>query len=106
MLARNEDLGGAIHTIQSLEARFNRWFHYPYVFLNDQAFDDTFIKSVSEMVSGPVHFGTVPPAMWGFPAEMDEMRAKAAMKEQGDHGVKYGALESYHHMCRFFAGLE
>lgn len=36
MLARNGDLDDVRHTINSVEDRFNRWFHYPYVFLNDE----------------------------------------------------------------------
>lgn len=104
MLARNEDIEGAVHTIKSIETHFNKWFHYPYIMLNEQPFDDSFIDRINKVVSGPVNFGTIPPEMWGFPTGMDEARAKASMKKQGDRGIKYGGLESYHHMCRFFAG--
>lgn len=104
MLARNEDIEGAIHTINSIETRFNKWFHYPYILLNEQPFNGSFIERINEVASGPVQFGTVPTEMWGFPAGMDQARAKASMKKQGDRGIKYGGVESYHHMCRFFAG--
>lgn len=104
MLARNDDIEGAIHTIDSIESHFNKWFHYPYILLNDLPFNDTFINRIEKAASGNVQHGTIPPNMWGFPSGMDQARAKASMRMQGNRGVKYGDVESYHHMCRFFAG--
>lgn len=42
MLARNDDMDGAVASINQLEQRFNRKYNYPYVFLNDVPFDDKF----------------------------------------------------------------
>ena len=46
MLARNSDVEGAAIAIQSLESRFNQWFGYPYVFLNDKPWDNNFEKKI------------------------------------------------------------
>ena len=44
ILARNTDLVGAVRSIREIEDRFNRNYHYPYVFLNDEPFSDEFQK--------------------------------------------------------------
>lgn len=42
ILVRNEEILPMIETLKQLEDRFNRQYHYPYVFLNDQPFDEDF----------------------------------------------------------------
>ena len=105
MLARNKELDGVIQSIKSVERHFNRWYHYPYVFLNDGDFDDTFKDTVRNYTSGTVEFGRVGPDMWGFPDWVDPKVAKEGIAKQGDAAVMYGGLESYHFMCRFYSGF-
>ncbi|GKT96032.1 alpha-1,2mannosyltransferase KTR1 [Colletotrichum tofieldiae] len=95
VLARNKELDGVIQSIKSIERHFNRWYHYPYVFLNDGDFNETF-KEV---------FGKVGPEMWGYPDWIDHKVAKEGIAKQGDAAVMYGGLESYHAMCRFYSGF-
>ena len=106
MLARNQELNGAVKSIKSLEKQFNRWFHYPIVFLNDDPWEQSFIDALTRVASGKVQFEVIAKdsGMWGFPEWMDEDDAKAAIARQGVRGIKYGGLESYHHMCRFNSG--
>ena len=106
MLARNSELDGAVRSIVSLEKQFNRWFHYPIVFLNDQPWDDRFVSALTEVASGKVQFEVISDksGMWGFPDWIDEEKAMADIASQGAQGIKYGGQESYHHMCRFNAG--
>lgn len=87
-----------------MERHFNRWYHYPYVFLNDAEFDDNFKETVRNYTSGPVEFGKVEPGTWGFPDWIDEKVAKEGIAKQGDAAVMYGGMESYHFMCRFYSG--
>lgn len=47
MLARNGDLPGVVKSIKQMEDRFNKRFHYPYVFLNEEAFSDKFKECVT-----------------------------------------------------------
>jgi mannosyltransferase len=105
ILARNKELDGVIQSIKSVERHFNRWYHYPYVFLNDGDFNETFKETVSNYTSGHVEFGKVGPEMWGFPDWVDERVAKEGIAKQGDAAVMYGGLESYHKMCRFYSGF-
>ncbi|EGO57303.1 glycosyltransferase family 15 protein [Neurospora crassa] len=105
VLARNKELDGVIQSIKSIERHFNRWYHYPYVFLNDGDFDDTFKDTVKNYTSAPVEFGKVGPDMWGFPDWVDPKVAKEGIAKQGDAAVMYGGMESYHSMCRFYSGF-
>ena len=106
MLARNEDLAAAARSIDLVERRFNRWFHYPVVFLNDAPWDDRFVSTLSARVSGGARFEVLPNTSWGFPdgVDFDVAAARASFTRQERTGVRYGGSESYHHMCRFFSG--
>ena len=42
MLARNSELEGAVSSVRQLEENFNRRYHYPWVFLNDEPFSEEF----------------------------------------------------------------
>ena len=42
MLARNSELEGAVSSVRQLEEKFNRRYHYPWVFLNEEPFTDEF----------------------------------------------------------------
>ncbi|CAI6332765.1 unnamed protein product [Periconia digitata] len=105
VLARNSELDGVIQSIKSIERHFNRWFHYPYVFLNDGDFNQTFIDTVENYTSAAVEWGKITPDMWGFPDWVDPAVAKEGIRKQGDAAIMYGGMESYHHMCRFYSGF-
>jgi mannosyltransferase len=104
MLARNSELEGVLYSIDSIERHFNRWFNYPYVFLNDEMFNSTFKAAVINATSSPVQFGKVDRTMFGFPDWVDQSWAKEGIASQGDRAIMYGGMESYHHMCRFYSG--
>ncbi|EFX05194.1 alpha-mannosyltransferase [Grosmannia clavigera kw1407] len=105
VLARNKELEGVIQSVKSIERHFNRWYHYPYVFLNDGDFNQTFKDVIRNFTSGEVEFGKVGPEMWGYPDWIDPKVAKEGIAKQGDAAVMYGGLESYHAMCRFYSGF-
>ncbi|KAL1976082.1 hypothetical protein VTN31DRAFT_4474 [Thermomyces dupontii] len=105
VLARNKELDGVVDSLRSIERHFNRWWHYPYVFLNDGDFDDNFKETVRNHTSAPVEFGKIDETMWGFPDWIDEEVAREGIRKQGDAAIMYGGLESYHHMCRFYSGF-
>ena len=105
VLARNKELDGVIQSIKSIERHFNRWFHYPYVFLNDGDFEQSFKDSVQNYTSAPTEFGKIDRSMWGYPDWIDPESAKEGILEQGDKAIMYGGMESYHHMCRFYSGF-
>lgn len=86
--------------MQQLEDRFNHKYHYPYVFLNEEPFDQEFIDYTSGLASGETHYGLVKKSMWGYPDWINKHKAKQARKKMGEKDIIYGDVESYHHMCR------
>ncbi|GAM89043.1 hypothetical protein ANO11243_070770 [Dothideomycetidae sp. 11243] len=105
VLARNKELDGVLQSIKSIERHFNRWFHYPYVFLNDGEFNSTFRETIQNYTSAPVEFGRINASMWGYPEWVDKNVAQEGIRKQGDAAIMYGGMESYHHMCRFYSGF-
>ena len=104
MLARNAELDGAIRSLTSLEEQFNKDFHYPIVFLNNNAWDQDFIDGVQRVASGITEFGVIGDDMWGYPSSIDQVKARTKMDAQAADGQYFGGNESYHHMCRFYSG--
>lgn len=105
VLARNQELEGVIQSLKSIERHFNRWFHYPYVFLNDGDFTEDFKLGVQNYTSGKTEFGKINSTMWGYPDWVDPEVAREGIRKQGDQVIMYGGMESYHHMCRFYSGF-
>lgn len=104
MLARNEEADKAARSVRSIDDKFNRWFQYPIVFLNDEPWTDDFVRQLNATTSAPTFFENVPKAQWTFPSWMDKDAARTSIKDQGDAGILYAGKETYHHMCRFFSG--
>ncbi|OJK01504.1 hypothetical protein ASPACDRAFT_116294 [Aspergillus aculeatus ATCC 16872] len=104
-LARNSDLWEMVKSIRTVEDRFNRNYHYDWVFLNDKPFDDEFIKITSALVSGETHYGVIPKEHWSYPEWIDQEKAKKVRQEMGEKKIIYGDSESYRHMCRYESGF-
>lgn len=104
-LCRNSDLESILSTIESLEAKFNKEYKYPYVFLNDQPFTDEFKKKVGEKISTSAEFGSLSEEEWGYPKWIDKKKAEEGRRNLENQGIIYGGSESYRHMCRFFSGF-
>lgn len=51
MLVRNSEVNDASLAIRQLEDRFNGKYNYPWVFLNDEPFDERFIRCVSYLLT-------------------------------------------------------
>ena len=64
-LVRNGELWEILKSIRQIEDRFNRKYHYPWVFLNDVPFTEEFMDVVSGLISGDVKFGTHLPHIHG-----------------------------------------
>ncbi|CCE63916.1 hypothetical protein TPHA_0G00800 [Tetrapisispora phaffii CBS 4417] len=106
ILTRNEELDDMLKTIYSIESRFNQWFEYPYVFLNNEPFTEHFQNTIKENTNAKVEFGVIDESMWEFPENIRNSPAfENFLQNQGDRGILYGNQESYHKMCRFYSGF-
>ncbi|ORZ00737.1 glycosyltransferase family 15 protein [Syncephalastrum racemosum] len=105
ILTRNSELDALRKTMQQLEARFNRKFNYPYVFLNDEEFTEEFRELTSGLTSAKTQYGVIPREHWSYPDWIDIDKADQKRKEMGEQGVIYGDNLSYRHMCRFESGF-
>lgn len=104
-LARNSDLDDILKSIRHVEDRFNNKFHYDWIFLNEQEFNDEFKLGVSALISGQTKFGLIPPQHWSYPDWIDKEKAALAREEMVQKKIIYGGSESYRHMCRFESGF-
>ena len=104
-LARNSDIWEMVKSIRHVEDRFNRNYHYDWVFLNDQPFDDIFKEITTALVSGKTHYGVIPEAQWGFPEWIDQEKAKKVRESMSERKIIYGDSVSYRHMCRYESGF-
>lgn len=104
-LVRNNELYKMLQSIRQLEDRFNKRYHYDWIFANDEEFTDTFKAEVSNMVSGKSTFVLVPKEYWSYPDWIDQEKAAATRKKMKIEKVIYGESESYRHMCRFNSGF-
>lgn len=100
VLARNSDLNGLRESMQMMEDRFNKKFNYPWVFLNNEPFDDKFKEWTTGLASGKTYYGELTKEMWGYPDWIDQQKAKESREAMQAAEVIYGGLESYRHMCR------
>jgi len=104
-LARNSDLWDIARSIRQVEDRFNKNFHYDWVFLNDKPFDATFKKVTTSLVSGTTHYGEIPKEHWSFPDHIDQDKARKVREDMAQRKIIYGDSISYRHMCRFESGF-
>ncbi|ODV84427.1 glycosyltransferase family 15 protein [[Candida] arabinofermentans NRRL YB-2248] len=104
-LVRNSELDGMIESIQHVEYRFNKNYHYDWNFFNDEPFTEEFIKSVTEKVSGRAIFTTIPSSYWSIPSSIDQDKMKKSMERLVKENVLYADQISYRHMCRFNSGF-
>lgn len=104
-LCREEDLGDILGTIRNLEDRFNKDYHYDWVFLNNEEFSAEFKEQVTRFTSGRTRFGVIPKEHWSYPSFIDQEKAKEERQKMEDDGVIYAGSESYRHMCRFNSGF-
>ncbi|KAF3008965.1 hypothetical protein E8E13_011460 [Curvularia kusanoi] len=90
MLARNSDVDGAVASVKSVQKQFNQHFDYPWVFLNDQAWSDDFVTKVKEAGGqASMVFETIPAHMWGYPAWIDQKKAREDMDRMERQGILF-----------------
>ncbi|KAI8631226.1 glycosyltransferase family 15 protein [Xylariaceae sp. FL1651] len=96
-----------VYSMIQLEARFNdRQTHrYDWVFFNDEEFSEEFMSAVGNATNSQCHFEIIPKEHWTIPSWIDTTRFDVGRQFMGSIGVGKAWLQSYHHMCRWNAGL-
>ncbi|KAL0570871.1 hypothetical protein V5O48_011082, partial [Marasmius crinis-equi] len=105
LLARNSDIEGVLSSMESIEKRFNKRFGYPWVFLNEEEFDEEFKRRVTEATSAQVSFGVIPYDDWYPPEWIDEEKAMEGRQKMQDKDIIYADSVPYRNMCRFNSGF-
>ncbi|KAI0861234.1 glycolipid 2-alpha-mannosyltransferase-domain-containing protein [Xylaria cubensis] len=106
-LVRNSEVEEMVYSMIQLEARFNsRPIHqYDWVFFNDEDFSDEFMLAVKNATNSRCYFEIIPKEHWSIPSWIDTTRFDVGRQFIGSIGVGKAWLQSYHHMCRWNAGL-
>ncbi len=106
-LVRNSEVEEMVYSMIQLEARFNsRVTHrYDWVFFNDEEFSEEFMSAVLGATNSQCYFETIPEEHWSVPSWIDTTRFDVGRQFMGSIGVGKAWLQSYHHMCRWNAGL-
>jgi hypothetical protein len=89
-LVRNIELSTMMESIDMVERNFNKHFHYPWVFLNDEPFSAAFQRMVALKVSGSVEFGLIPKVgrvVYNSPADADFFGRR-------NGGIQHGLIRS------------
>ncbi|KAJ7648364.1 glycosyltransferase family 15 protein [Mycena polygramma] len=105
MILHNPDLDGVVKSMRQFEAKFNRKFGYPYVFLNEQPFSDEFKRTVQALTANEAEFGLIPHDHWYQPDSIDEEKAAAARKQMNEKHVIWAGAVPYRNMARFNSGF-
>lgn len=105
VLCRNWELTDILSSMRSLEDRFNKNYHYPWTFLNDEPFTDEFKEWTTEMASGKTEYGLIPVEDWNTPDFIDLERYDANIEKAIEDEVLYGYSKSYRNMCHFNSGF-
>ncbi|GMM32586.1 mannosyltransferase [Martiniozyma asiatica (nom. inval.)] len=104
VLCRNWELEEILGSMRSLEDRFNKDYHYPWTFLNDEPFTVEFIQWTSMMASGSVSYELIPSEDWDTPDHIDEEKYDQCVQEFIQKEIIYGHSKSYRNMCHFNSG--
>ncbi|KAI4212309.1 MAG: hypothetical protein LQ351_005022 [Letrouitia transgressa] len=104
-LVRNSELEGIVQSMQQLEYHWNRKYHYPWIFFNDEEFSDEFKTATQNLTSANCYYEVVPKEHWSLPDWIDEGRFMNSLEYLGALGVGKGWMISYRHMCRWNSGF-
>ncbi|KAI8099478.1 nucleotide-diphospho-sugar transferase [Halteromyces radiatus] len=92
ILVRNSEQEGIASSIMNLEDKFNKNFHYPYVFLNEEPFTEEFKMAMTRASPNAVmKFGLIDKQQhWGYPSFVNETYAAECREKMLMDGKQYG----------------
>jgi Glycolipid 2-alpha-mannosyltransferase len=101
----NAELTDALTSMKQIEDRFNRHYHYPWTFLNDEPFTEEFKNHTTRMASGATEYGLIPTEQWSIPSWIHIDKYQETLVRMKKQEVIYGDSTSYRHMCRYNSGF-
>lgn len=93
ILCRNEDIDGVRDTMTNLEQLFNRNYNYPYVFINNEPWKQSFKDRVLSYTQSQVQFVNTLEGTWGYPDYINQTYAAECRYKMRD--LMYGDNEGY-----------
>ncbi|PVU91828.1 hypothetical protein BB561_004187 [Smittium simulii] len=105
VLSRNTEVQDILYSMRQFEDRFNRNYHYPYIFLNDKPFTTKFMTLTSAATQSDVTYALIPKEHWDPPSFVDMNAVKVAHRQFKKEGVLYGDSMTYRQMIRFNSGF-
>lgn len=99
------ELTDALTTMKQIEDRFNRNYHYPWTFINDEPFTEVFRNHTTRMASGLTEYGLIPKDEWSMPDWISERKFQDTVNMMTAKNVIYGDSRGYRHMCRYNSGF-
>ncbi|KAG9234970.1 glycosyltransferase family 15 protein [Amylocarpus encephaloides] len=104
-LVRNEEIDGIVQAMQDLERTWNSKFNYPWTFFNDVPFTEEFKKRTQAETKAECRYELIPKEHWDIPTWIDEEIFQESARILQENQIQYGAMKSYHQMCRWNSGL-
>lgn len=104
-LVRNEEVDGMIQSMRDLERTWNSKFNYPWTFFNDVPFTEEFKNKTQAETKAKCSYELIPKEHWDVPPWIDEELFQESARILKENDIQYGALKSYHQMCRWNSGL-
>jgi hypothetical protein len=104
-LAHDAELSEMIMSMQQLEARFNRRYHYHWVFFSNKEFSVTFKDVTSNATNATCIYEQIPPEHWTLPQWINHPRYDADLDLMCDAGTSRTCMHSDPHMYRWNSGL-
>ncbi|KAH6905127.1 alpha-1,2-mannosyltransferase [Coprinopsis sp. MPI-PUGE-AT-0042] len=106
ILCRNSDMGNIIRSVREMEDRFNRKYHYPYVFLNEEPFTDEVQEALEQ--PEPCQNGVWSDSLMIIgtnPNGSTKTRLRLAGTRWSRTTSSTAGSVSYRNMCRFNSGF-
>ena len=97
-LLQNKDLLNLAKLVQQFELAFNKNYHYPYVFYNNEEFTNEFKQEIRKHTNSTIEFVLVKKEHWNVPEWIDKIKLNKSLQSIG-HSV------NYRQMCRFNSGF-
>ncbi|GAO52310.1 hypothetical protein G7K_6389-t1 [Saitoella complicata NRRL Y-17804] len=104
-LVRNSEIDQLKQSMTELEAVFNHKFNYPWIFFNDEPFDENFKKVTRELTNAEIQYEQIPKEHWEVPSWINKDLMYASFDKLASENVQYSKMLSYHQMCRWNSGM-